>query len=72
MSAAEQVEQADVKALWLTYPEAQKLAGLGRTTLWTLVSSGEIKAARVGSEDQPRFSPRVHGAADRRWLRGMT
>jgi excisionase family DNA binding protein len=48
MSAAEQVEQADVKALWLTYPEAQKLAGLGRTTLWTLVSSGEIKAARVG------------------------
>jgi excisionase family DNA binding protein len=33
---------------WLTYPEAQRYTGLGRTTLWTLVSSGEIKAARVG------------------------
>lgn len=47
-STAEQVEQTNVEALWLTYPEAQKLTGLGRTTLWTLVSSGEIKAARVG------------------------
>lgn len=33
---------------WLTYPEAQQYAGLGRTTLWGLVSSGEIQAARVG------------------------
>jgi len=48
MSTAEQAEQADVKALWLTYPEAQKLVGLGRTKLWMLVSSGEIRAARVG------------------------
>ena len=48
MSTAEQVEQADVEALWLTYPEAQRLTSLGRTTLWTLISSGEIKAARVG------------------------
>ncbi len=48
MSTTEQVEQAGVEALWLTYPEAQLLTSLGRTTLWTLVSSGEIKAARVG------------------------
>jgi excisionase family DNA binding protein len=48
MSTAEKVEKTGVEALWLTYPEAQKLSGLGRTTLWTLVSSGEIKAARVG------------------------
>ncbi len=33
---------------WLTYPEAQRYASLGRTKLWELVSSGEIKAARVG------------------------
>ena len=33
---------------WLTYSEAQRYAGLGRTTLWQLVSSGELKAARVG------------------------
>lgn len=37
-----------VEALWLSYPEAQKLSGLGRTKLWEIVSSGEIKAAHVG------------------------
>jgi len=33
---------------WLTYQEAQRYAGLGRTKLWELVSSGNVKAARVG------------------------
>ncbi len=33
---------------WLTYPEAQHYAGLGRTKLWELVSAGDVKAARVG------------------------
>ena len=33
---------------WLTYEQAQQLVGLGRTTLWQLVSVGEIKAAHVG------------------------
>jgi excisionase family DNA binding protein len=33
---------------WLSYQEAQSLVGLGRTTLWRLVSSGEVDAARVG------------------------
>lgn len=33
---------------WLTYPEAQRYAGLGRTKLWELVSAGDVKAARVG------------------------
>lgn len=41
-------EQKSVEALWLSYPEAQKLSGLGRTKLWQIVSSGEIKAAHVG------------------------
>jgi len=41
-------EQASVEALWLTYPEAQRLTSLGRTTLWALISCGEIRAARVG------------------------
>jgi excisionase family DNA binding protein len=48
MNKTEQVEQADVEPLWLTYSQAQKLSGLGRTTLWKLVNSGEIKGARVG------------------------
>ena len=41
-------EQAELQREWLTYPEAQTVSGLGRTTLWILVTSGKIKAARVG------------------------
>ena len=33
---------------WLTYAEARQVTGLGRTKLWELCSSGEIRAARVG------------------------
>lgn len=38
----------DITPTWLSYSEAQRLVGLGRTTLWQLVSSGDVKAARVG------------------------
>jgi excisionase family DNA binding protein len=41
-------EQVELHKEWLTYPEAQMISGLGRTTLWMLVSAGEIKAARIG------------------------
>lgn len=47
MSTAER-EETNVEALWISYPEAQRLCGLGRTKLWEIVSSGEIRAARVG------------------------
>lgn len=47
MNTTEQ-ENKSVEALWLSYPEAQKLTGLGKTKLWELVSSGEIRAAHVG------------------------
>ena len=33
---------------WLTYRESEELVGLSRTTLWKLVSSGEIEHRRVG------------------------
>jgi excisionase family DNA binding protein len=33
---------------WLTYAEAGQMVGLSRVTLWKLVSSGEVEAARVG------------------------
>ena len=33
---------------WLTYPEAQRFSGLGRTKLWKLICSGEVEAAKVG------------------------
>ena len=37
-----------VEAEWVDYPAAEKFSGLSHTTLWRLVGSGEIKAARVG------------------------
>lgn len=36
------------EAAWLSYPEAQRYSGLGRTKLWQLISSGEVAAAKVG------------------------
>jgi excisionase family DNA binding protein len=37
-----------VQQEWVSYPGAEKFSGLSHTTLWRLVGSGEIKAARVG------------------------
>ena len=33
---------------WIDYPTAERYSGLSHTTLWRYVSSGELKAARVG------------------------
>jgi excisionase family DNA binding protein len=33
---------------WLRYPEAERYSGLGRSTLWKLVTSREVQAAKVG------------------------
>jgi excisionase family DNA binding protein len=33
---------------WISYSNAQKYAGLGRTKLWQLVSNGEVEAAKIG------------------------
>jgi len=40
--------QTEIEPKWITYEEAQRLVGLGHTTLWRLVKSGEIKSAQVG------------------------
>lgn len=37
-----------VQPEWLRYPEAEKYAGLGRSTLFGLVQSGQIRAAKIG------------------------
>ena len=36
------------EAAWISYAEAQRYSGLGRTKLWELVSTGEVEAAKVG------------------------
>ena len=37
-----------VQPQWLRYPEAERYSGLGRSTLFGLIQSGEIQAAKVG------------------------
>lgn len=37
-----------VQQEWVSYPEAERYSGLSHTTLWRYVSSGDLKAARVG------------------------
>lgn len=37
-----------VEAEWVDYPTAQRYSGLSHTTIWRYVTSGEIRAARVG------------------------
>jgi excisionase family DNA binding protein len=36
------------EAAWISYSDAQKYAGLGRTKLSDLVSTGEVEAAKIG------------------------
>jgi len=33
---------------WVSYPEAERYCGLSHTTLWRYVTTGQLKAARVG------------------------
>jgi excisionase family DNA binding protein len=33
---------------WLTYAEVGRMVGLSRVTLWKLVSTEEVEAARIG------------------------
>jgi excisionase family DNA binding protein len=40
--------QTEMKAAWVSYEDAQRLVGLGRTTLWRLASAQEIKTAKIG------------------------
>lgn len=37
-----------VQPEWLRYQEAERYSGLGRSTLFKLVRSGEVRAAKVG------------------------
>ena len=40
--------QAEITREWVTYKQAEELSGLSRTTLWKLISAGDVEAARVG------------------------
>ena len=40
--------QTGIVPTWITYEEAQRLTSLGRTTLWRLVKTREVKSASIG------------------------
>jgi excisionase family DNA binding protein len=40
--------QAEITREWVTYRQAEEISGLSRTTLWKLVGTGDVEAARVG------------------------
>jgi excisionase family DNA binding protein len=42
------LEERDIEPEWVDYPTAERYSGLSHTTLWRYVSSGDLKAARVG------------------------
>jgi excisionase family DNA binding protein len=42
------VPAAEIQPAWLTYKEAEYYASLSRTTLWRLIESRQIRAARIG------------------------
>lgn len=40
--------EATVERFWYSYREAQEYAGIGRTKLWELISSGQLQASKIG------------------------
>jgi excisionase family DNA binding protein len=41
-------EKVVVTPAWLDYKQAEAYSSLSRTTLWALINSHKIKAARIG------------------------
>ncbi len=58
------MQPTEVTQEWVSYPEAEKYCGLSHTTLWRYVTSGEIKAARVGR------SVRIHLPSLKEFMEG--
>jgi excisionase family DNA binding protein len=59
--------QVDIVRSWLTYREAEQLVGLSRTTLWKLVSAGEIEYRKIGRAirlNRESLELYMHGDAD--------
>jgi excisionase family DNA binding protein len=44
----DKTEETQTDTAWMTYRQAQGYANIGRTTMTRLVSTGDVKAARVG------------------------
>ena len=55
-----------VQQEWVSYPEAERYSGLSHTTLWRYVTTGQLKAARVGR------SVRIHLPSLREFMERST
>jgi excisionase family DNA binding protein len=42
------LEERNIEPEWVNYTTAERYSGLSHVTLWRYVTSGELKAARVG------------------------
>ena len=42
------MQAIEVQAEYVNYPDAERMTGLSRVTLWKHVKAGEIKASHVG------------------------
>ncbi len=59
--------QSEIVREWLTYRESEQMVGLSRTTLWKLISAGEIEYRRVGRAvriNRASLEAYMRGAAD--------
>ena len=67
--------EAQLTREWVTYKQAEELSGLSRTTLWKLLSAGEIKAARIGRAvriNRRSLDEYLERAAEDSWLEGRS
>ena len=64
------MDAREVRAEWITYKAAQKMTGLGRTSLWRLAKDGRIpvaghgRARRLNREALERFMWSCVGGSD--------
>jgi excisionase family DNA binding protein len=42
------MQATEVRAEYVNYPDAERMTGLSRVTIWKHVKAGEIKASHVG------------------------
>jgi excisionase family DNA binding protein len=58
------MQSTELTREWVSYSEAEQYCALSHTTLWRYVSTGEIKAVRIGK------SVRIHLPSLKRFMEG--
>jgi len=61
-----EMQSTELTREWISYSEGEQYCSLSHSTLWRYVSSGEIKAARIGR------SVRIHLPSLREFMEGRS